>query len=122
MLHHIKLGLCAKPPSKLTPDRLPSIHGIFFRNLDRLASPASRSRISQQLRMAALLQTHEPEHGALDTLAAGEQTVVLQKSGFLVAERFGNGEAFFFSQHDAAEGGVECNVVVEGARVLCDSV
>lgn len=118
MLHHIKSRLTAKPPRRLTPHRRVRPLRILLINLDRLAPLPSRSRISHQLRMTALLQTHVPEDAALDRGAAGQQPMVLEESGFLVAECGGDGTAFVGGEHDAAEGRVGCDVVVEGAGVL----
>jgi hypothetical protein len=48
--------------------------------------------------------------------------MVLQDSGFLGAERFGDAHALVGGEHDPAEGVVQCDVVVEGAGVLGDDV
>jgi hypothetical protein len=95
---------------------------ILIINLDGLMSPTSRSSIRHQLGMAALLQTHEPEHRGLDGLPACEQSVILEKSSLLIPKRLGYSDPFVFGENDAAKGGVERNVVVESAGVLRDGV
>ena len=72
--------------------------------------------------MTALLQTHEPEHGGLDAPPARQEAVVLEERGFLLSQGRGDRETFVLGQHDAFEGAVERDVVVEGARVLRDGV
>jgi hypothetical protein len=95
---------------------------LCLSNLNRLA-PAPRSRrISKQLRMTALLQTHKPKHRLLNRLATSQQAMVLQQRRFLIAERFSNILALYFSKHDAVERFVEHVVVVERTAILRDCV
>lgn len=72
--------------------------------------------------MAALLQAREPKDGRLDALPTSQQAVVLQQRGLLIAQRRGDRAAFLLGEHDAAEGVVDGEVAVEGARVLGDGV
>merc|ERR1712032_622940 len=61
--------------------------------------------------MATLFQGNKPKHRLFNRTANGEEAVILEKCGFVVAERFGDVLAFFLCEHDAIEGGVK-NVVV----------
>ena len=62
--------------------------------------------------MTALLEADEPEDCGFDGLAYGEETVVLEEGGFLVAEGAGDLFAFFIGEDDAVEGGVEDVVLI----------
>jgi len=57
--------------------------------------------------MAALLHAHKPEHRFFDSLPDSENTVVLQKCRFVVANCFGDVLAFLCCKHNAIEGVVE---------------
>jgi hypothetical protein len=72
-------------------------------NLGRLPAPPGSSGIGHQLRMAALLQAHEPEDSLVNCLAAGKEAMVLQECSFVVAERFCDVLAFLFCQDDSIE-------------------
>lgn len=48
--------------------------------------------------------------------------MVLKKSSFAFPERGSDGDAFVLGEDDAPEGGVQRDVVVEGACVLGDGV
>jgi hypothetical protein len=102
-MDHIKQRLRAKPPSQRRPNRLVRKPGILVVHLDRLAASTSRSRIRQKLCIAAFLQTHEPKHGLLDRPSDRQQAVVLQESGFVIAQCSGDALAFFLSKDDSLE-------------------
>jgi hypothetical protein len=102
-MDHIEQRLCAKPPSQRRPNSLVRKPGILVVHLDRLAASASRSRIRQQLRIAAFLQAHEPKHGLLDRPPHRQQAMVLQESGFIIAQCSGDALAFFLSEDDSLE-------------------
>lgn len=78
LVNNIKQRLGTKPTCPRTPHSLVCNVGILLRDLDGLNALAARRCIGHQLRMAALLQTHEPENGGLDGLANGEQAVVYE--------------------------------------------
>lgn len=118
MLHHVKGGFRTEPPRIVSTYSLISENRVLLVNLDRLPARARGRRISQQLRVAALLQAQKPEDAALDRLSAGQQAVVLQQRGLPRPERLGDRFALVGCQDDAPEGAVEGQVVVEGAGVL----
>ena len=69
-------------------------------DLQSLDSLASSRRVSHQLRMAALLQTREPEHTRINSLRHSQQAMVLQQNCLLIPQCPGNILAFLLSQHD----------------------
>jgi hypothetical protein len=68
--------------------------------------------------MTALLQTHKPKNTTLNRLPSGQQTMVLQQRSLFRPKRFGDRNPFVGGEHDAPEGRVEREIVVEGAGVL----
>ena len=72
--------------------------------------------------MAAFLQTHEPEHRALNSLPTCQKSMVLEKCSFLLAQSGSDSDPFVFGENDASEGGVQSDVVVESAGILRDRV
>lgn len=122
MLHHIKRRFCTEIPRALRPNSLVSISRILIINLDRLASPPSRRSIRHELRMTALLETHEIKHRRLDRLPTSQEAMILQERRLLPAKRRGDSMAFFSSQHNSPEGIVHGQIVVEDAGVLRDDV
>lgn len=102
-MDNIKQRLRAKPARQRRPHSLVRKSSIRLINLHSLPAPSSRSSIGKKLRMAALLQTHEPEDRLFNALAHGEKAVVLQKSGFLVTQRRSDILAFFLGENDAVE-------------------
>lgn len=116
--HHIKRGFRTEPARPRRPNTLVRKRRILLLDLEGLNPFSSGGRISQQLRMAAFLQTGEPEDARVDGLAHGEETVVLQEDGLLWTESLGDVFAFLFGEDDAFEAVVDGVVVVEGAGVL----
>lgn len=113
LFNHIKQRLCTEPPGPGTSKRLERFRRLRLSDLHRRTSSSPRSRIRHQLRVAALLQADEPEHGFFDRFADGEEAVVLEQGGFFGGEAGGDGLAFGFGKDDAVEGGVE-DVVLKG--------
>lgn len=99
----IKQRLRAKPARQRRPHSLVRKSSIRLINLDRLPAPSSRGSIGKKLRMAALLQTHEPKDRLFNALAHGEEAVVLKKSSFPVTQRRSDIRAFFLGKNDAVE-------------------
>jgi hypothetical protein len=122
VLHHIKRGFRTEPAGLLGANSLISKGRILLLDLYRLPPAPAGSRISKQLRMTTLFQTNEPEDGRLDGLPAGQETMVLKQCGFLGAEGFGNSIALVCCEDNALEGVVDCEVIVEGARILRDGI
>ena len=56
--------------------------------------PQFASGLRQQLRMATALHRNEPPGGLVDRSADGQQSVVAQDDGFVLAERGGDALAF----------------------------
>lgn len=94
-MNHIKQRLRAEPARLRRPNSLISERRISIIDLDRRATASGRRRISQQLRVAALLEADEPEHRLLDGGAHCEQAVILQEGGLARAQRGGDVVAFF---------------------------
>lgn len=115
-MNKIKSWLRTEPASPWRSHSLVRIRRILLVDLHGLTSATSGRRISHQLRMAALLHAQEPEDGLLDGLADGQQTMVDEKGGFLVAEAFRDVVALFLNEDDAVEGFVKY-VVLEHSWV-----
>lgn len=99
----IKQWLRAKPACQRRSHSLVRKSSVRLINLDRLPAPSSRSSISKKLRMAALLQTHEPKDSLFNALAHSEEAVVLQQRSFLVTQHCSDIPAFFLGKNDAIE-------------------
>ena len=65
-MNNIKQRLRTEPARPRRTHRLISKSCIGVVDLDRRAAAPGRRRISQQLRVAALLEADEPEHRLLD--------------------------------------------------------
>lgn len=117
LVDHVEQRLRRKPTCQRTANRLVCVLRFLLADLDRLAATSCRRRISHKLRVAALLQADKPEHRLFDGPPDREQSVILQESRFVVAERFGNVLAFLLSQDDAVEGRVE-DVVLSNRQLL----
>ena len=75
--NHIKERLRAEPPCQWCTNRIVGKGLILIIDLDRLVSPSARSSVSHQLRMAALIQTDEPENCCFNSRPRCQETVVL---------------------------------------------
>ena len=100
---HIKQRLRAKVSSGRRAHRLVRKRGVRFVDLDGLAAATSSRSVRQQLRVAAFLQTHEPEHALLDALADRQQAVVLQQRRLLLAQRLRDVLALLLGEDDPVE-------------------
>lgn len=102
-MNHIKQRLRTEPPRLGRPHRLISKRRVGIIDLDRRPAAARSRRISQQLRVAALLEADEPEHRLFDGATHREQAVILEEGGLAGAQRGGNVFAFFGGEDDAVE-------------------
>lgn len=84
-----------------------------------LLVPAPRGRgIGQQLSLTRPLEANKPEGRFIDSLAHGEDAVVLQDHGLAVPEGGSDPSPLFLVYHDAPEVTVHAVRLVEPARVL----
>ena len=120
--HNIKSRFGTEPTRPRTAHSLIRKAGILLLDLDRLASPPPRSRISHQLRLTALLETNEPEDRSFDRLGHGQKPMILQQRRLLVAKTGSNVLPFFFREDHAIELAIHDVVVVKGTRVLRDAI
>lgn len=102
-MDNIKQRLRTEPTRTRRPNSLIRIRCILLVDFDRCATTPSRSGISHQLRMAALLQADEPEDCSFDRLSDREEAVVLQQRGLLVSKRRGDMLPFCFGEDDTVE-------------------
>lgn len=77
-MNNIKKRLRTEIPRQTRPHSLIRKRRIGIINLNSGAASARRRGISQQLRVTAFLQRHEPEDRLLNGLADSQQAVVLE--------------------------------------------
>ena len=83
-------------------------------------SPSTGSRIGHQLRMTAFFQANEPEYSSFNRLSHSQKAMILEESGFLIAEAASDFFTFFLGEDDTIEGGVECVVLEQISMIgLC---
>jgi hypothetical protein len=99
----IKHRLRTEIASHWAPHRLGSVRCILVIDLDRPTTTARGGRVRHELCAAARLQASEPEDRLLHCLADGQEAVVLQQSGLLVAKGSCDVLAFGFGQDDPIE-------------------
>lgn len=102
-MNNIKHRLRTKPPRKRRSNRLIRERSIGIINLDRLSTTSSSSRVRQQLRITAFLQTDKPEDSLFNRLSDSQETVVLQQCSFTIPQALGNVLALYFGEDDAVE-------------------
>lgn len=100
----------------MTPRHPPRVQRLLLGDPVRLAAGALRGGVGEQLHVAALVEQVEPVDGLLDRLADGQQAVVAQQRGALVAEGARDVVAFVGGEHDAFA--FEDDVVLR--RVSCE--
>lgn len=102
-MNNVKQRPRTEPPGKRRSDSLIRTRSIGSINLDRLSTTSSSSRIRQQLRITAFLQTDKPEDSLFDRLSDSQQTVILQQCSFTIAQALGNLLALFFGEDNTVE-------------------
>lgn len=103
LVNHIKQRLRAEPASLWCSHSLVRIKRILLVDLDCIAPSSGCGCIRHQLGVATLLQADEPEYCLFDGLAACKETVVHEKSSFLVADGFCDLLAFDLGEDDAVK-------------------
>src|SRR5262245_59501171 len=78
--------------------------------------------LGQQLRMATALHRNEPPGGLVDRAADGQQSVISQDDGFVLAERGGEALAFDLVVNHSGVIVVDAVVFIERAGVLRDRI
>lgn len=113
LVNHIEQRLRAEVAGDRGADGLVGEHGLLVADLDGLVATATSGRVREKLRLAAAVHGDEPEDGLLDGATDGQQTVVLQERGFLVAEGSSDFLALLLGDNDAVERVIE-DVVLRG--------
>lgn len=87
-------------------------------NLNRLGATTGGRSVGLQLRLDAAVHGAEQIRRSIHRFADGQDAVVLQDDGFVLAESFGETATFFVREHDAAEVVVDGVVFVESDPLL----
>jgi hypothetical protein len=116
----IKHWLRTEPARGRSPNRVVRELRILFVDLDRSSTSSCCCRICHELRVAALLHAHEPEHRCFNRLADSQNAVVLQQSRLVVSNGFGDVLAFFRREHDAVEAVIN-DVILRDCKHLCSN-
>ena len=95
---------------------------LFIVNNNLLPSAPGLRRIHQQLGMARVLQTHEPECSFIHALAHRQETMILQNAGFPLSQGLRDADPLLPVQNNAAEAVVHGMWFVEAQSVLRDHV
>ena len=103
LLDNIKHGLGTEPTGPFRSDGLVCVCCVLVIDFRRFVATASGSGIRHELRVTALLQAHEPEHGRFNASADGQEPVVLEKSGLFASQCACNLFAFLGGKDDAVE-------------------
>lgn len=85
----------------MTPRHLARIQRLLLVHLIRLAPGTRRGSVCQQLHVAALVEQVEPADRLLDRLAHGQEAVVAEQDGALVAQGLRDVVAFVRGEDDA---------------------
>ena len=105
-------------PTLLRTTKLRSgIRSLVIVNQDLLVSSRC-SRIREQLRMASLVETDEPEGSLINRASNCQQTVVLQDCCFAVTKSLRYTSPLFSIEYNALEVSIDSMALVETKRVL----
>lgn len=95
----------------------PCIECSLVINFNGRCTSSSSCSISKQLRLDASVHRTEEEDSRIDGLRCCQDAVVLQDDSLLVSESLGDPTTFFVCKDNAAEGVVDCVVLIEPGSV-----
>jgi hypothetical protein len=120
--HLIIITLEGQPSFLRRPNLLVCLGCFRIANDLRLMPAARTRRIHQQLRLARLIQTQEPERRFVHRLADRQDAVILQNRCFSITQCIRYPLTFFGCKHHAAEIFIHTMGLVKANAVLCNHV